>query len=161
MTRDLYDLAKPVRDAAIAEVERCLAIDAQIDGEPVNPAIVEGHALGTHMQALAVAYCSERYKTFKTGFVYDPISDIFALAIAQVAAHIASTVRPTVGGRPVSPTESGQQFLQQVAELFFEQLVNAEHGLQDFNIPLQRKDDGSIEVEAFDLGAMLSKRREK
>lgn len=161
MSNDLYDRAKPVRDAALAEVLRCLDLDGRIDGTPVNPAIVEGHKLGTHLQALVVAYCAEHFKTFQSGFTIDPILDIFAVAVAQVASHIAATTRPTVGGHPVTPTQSGQVFLRKVSHLFFEQLLAAEYGLQDFNIPLQRKADGSIEVEAFDLDAMLSKGRGK
>jgi hypothetical protein len=148
MTQDLYDIAKPVRDAALAEVMRCLAVDEKVDARPCDPAVIEGHKLGTHLQALVVAFCGERYKTFAFGLTFDPIIDIFAVAVAvaQVASHMAATARPTVGGRPVSPTQSGQVFLQKVATLFFQQLAAAEHGLQDFNIPLQRKDDGSIAV---------------
>ncbi|WP_445222219.1 hypothetical protein ACKWRH_21425 [Bradyrhizobium sp. Pa8] len=156
---DLYDTAKPVRDAAMAEVLRCLGADAQVDGVPVDPAIIEGHKLGTHMQALCVAYCADRFKTFTRGLTHDPILDIFAVAVAQVAAHIASTARPIMGGHPVSPTISGQVFLQRVADLFFQQLVHADHGLQDFNVSFARKDDGSIEVETFDLAHMLNKGR--
>lgn len=159
MTSDLYDTARPVRDAALAEIMRCLEMDAQTDAAPVNPAVVDGHRLGTHLQALCVAFCAERYQGFKVGFTTnDPLIDIYAVALAQVAAHMAGTARPTAGGRPLTPTQSGQLFLQKVAELFFQQLTHQEHGLLDFNIPFQRKDDGSIEVEAFDLDAMLKKR---
>ncbi|MCS3725469.1 hypothetical protein [Bradyrhizobium betae] len=160
MTRDLYDIAKPVRDAALAEIMRCFEADTKADGVPVSPAILEGHKLGTHMQALCVAHCAERYKSFTSGFVIDdPIVDIYAVALAQVGAHMAATARPTTGGRPVSPTVSGQAFIKKVAQLFFQQLVHMEHGLLDFNIPFQRSDDGSIAVETFDLAAMLNKGR--
>jgi hypothetical protein len=156
MSNDLYSIAKPIRDAAMVEVLRCLAVDANAAAEPVDIAIIEGHKLGTHLQALIVAFCAERYRTFQSGFITDdPIIDILAVAVAQVAAHMAGTVRPTMGGRPISPTASGQQFLQKVTELYFQQLVHQEHGLQDFNVSFQRKEDGSIEVEAFDLDAML------
>ncbi|EJN14714.1 hypothetical protein PMI42_01687 [Bradyrhizobium sp. YR681] len=158
MPNDLYDTAKPVRDAAMAEVMRCLAVDAQVDAAPVDPSIIEGHRIGTHMQALCVAYCADRFKTFRRGLTAEPITDIFAVAIAQVAAHIAATMRPTtMGGHPVSPTVSGQVFLQKVAQLYFQQLTLAEHGLQDFDISFARKDDGSVEVETFDLASMLNK----
>lgn len=160
MTHDLYDLSKPVRDAALTEIMRCFAADAKADAKPANPAVIDGHRLGTHMQALCVAYCAERYETFKSGLVADdPIVDIFAVALAQVEAHMAATARPTVGGHPVSPTVSGQAFIRKVALLFFQQLVHIEHGLLDFNIPFERKADGSIGVEAFDLEAMLGKGR--
>lgn len=158
MTRDLFDVAKPMRDAALAEIMRCLAADQQVEGAPINPAIVEGHKLGTHLQALCVAFCAEHFKTFKAGFTTDPILDIFAIAIAQAAAHVAATTRPTMGGRPVSPTASGQIFLRKVSELYFQQLVHTEHGLEDFNISFARNDDGSIEVEAFDFNALMKKR---
>lgn len=160
MTHDLYDLSKPVRDAALTEIMRCFAADAKADAKPANPAVIDGHRLGTHMQALCVAYCAERYDGFKSGLVVDdPIVDIFAVALAQVAAHMAMTARPTSNGRPVSPSASGQAFLLKVSELFFRQLVMMEHGLLDFNIPFERKADGSIGVEAFDLAAMLGKGR--
>lgn len=160
MSRDLYDIAKPVRDAALAEIMRCFEADTQAGEAPIDPALVDGHKLGAHLQAMCIAYCGERYKGFATGFVTgDRLIDIYVVALAQIAAHMAATARPTAGGRPLTPTQSGQVFLQRVADLFFRQLAHMEHGLVDYNIPFQRKEDGSIEVETFDFDAMLNKGR--
>lgn len=150
---DLYDAARPVRDAAWREVERC------IEAEPANATVVEGHRLGTHMQALCVAFCARRYKDFQPRAITgDDLREVYAIALAQIAAHMAATCRPMVGGQPLSPTQSGQVLLQAFAELFFSQLAHQEAGLLDFNIPFQRNADGSIEVEAFDFATMLKGR---
>lgn len=150
---DLLDEAKPVRDAAWLEIQRCIGSD------DLGPTIVEGHKLGTHLQALCVAFCARRYKDFHPrAIAADDLLQVYAIAAAQVAAHMAGTCRPMVGGQPLSPTRAGQIFIQQLAYFFFQQLTHQEHGLLDFNIPFQRKDDGSIEVETFDFHALMKKR---
>lgn len=95
---DLLDEAKPVRDAAWLEIQRCIGSD------DLGPTIIEGHKLGTHLQALCVAYCAQRYKDFHPrAIAADDLLLVYAIAAAQVAAHMAGTCRPMVGGATPKP----------------------------------------------------------
>lgn len=101
MSNDLYDSAKPIRDAAWAEALRCIG---DVD---LGPTIIEGHKLGTHLQALCIAFCARRYKDFQPRAIADDLLEVYAIAIGQAAAHMAGSCRPMVGGAPAKPHAVG------------------------------------------------------
>jgi hypothetical protein len=146
---DLFDLAKPVRDASLAEIERLLSRD-----QPAQ-AIADGHRLGTHLVALCIASCSERQRTLEQVEVNCNIHQTFAIAIGMLIGYAGSSFRPIINGRPLTPSQSGHLLMQVIGPCAMEQLVNAENGTLDFNINFVRTPAGEIVAEKFDVMDML------
>jgi hypothetical protein len=147
MSDDLFDLAKPVRDASIVEIDRVL-------GEQVQEAVRAGNLLGAHFTSVCMAFTSRRFEVL-TGPVNDPIQDILSIALANLFTHAAIAARPMAGGTPISPSMSGVVLFQKVAHYAFEMLAHHEAGLNDFVIPFERNADGSLEPRRFDVLDML------
>lgn len=58
---DLYDDARPVRDAAVAEIERLIA------GEPVAPDTRAANILAVHLTAVMMAFVARRHDRWGGG----------------------------------------------------------------------------------------------
>lgn len=150
MTKDILDLAKPIRDASIAETERMLAV-----GNPVAATIADGHRLAAHLVSVCIADSAERTKTLEEIMISYNLHEMFAIAIGQLIGYAASSFRPIVNGQPITPVMSGSRLMQMVAACALEQLLHVENGTLDFNLQFVRGEDGQIEVEKFDFAKMM------
>ena len=147
---DLFDLAKPVRDTSLKEIERLMAAD------PIPPAMEDGHRLGAHLVALAIAHTSERCQTLQEEVRanYD-VHAVFAVAIGILIGYAGSSFRPIVGGKPLSPTAAGHLLMQKIGPCAMEQLVNTENGTLDFSVSFSRSETGEIQPDEFDYAKMM------
>lgn len=150
MTKDILDLAKPVRDASLAEIERLLMRDE------VHPALADGHRLGTHLVSVAIAHSSERQRTLEphVGAGYD-VHAVFAVAIGMLIGYAGSSFRPMIAGKPLPSTTSGRMLMEKIGMCAMEQLANADNGTLDFNVTFVRKETGEIAPEEFDFAKMI------
>lgn len=150
MTKDLLDLAKPVRDAGIAETERMLAV-----GPPCQQTVADGHRLAAHLVAICIADSSERTKTLEQVMVNYNIHEMFAIAIGQLIGYAAASFRPFINGQPATPIMSGQILMQMIGACALQQLMHTENGTLDFNLQFVRKEDGTIAAAEFDYTKMM------
>ena len=146
---DLLDLAKPVRDAAIAEVQRLLATQ----GGPEYAR--DANVFGVHLTAVLMAFTSERHKLL-AGVVRDPdLIRTLAGGVACVIANVAMAFRPIRDGVPISADENAMMFMNVVVNEVMRQISICEQGLHDFVVPVQRDDGGALQVKPFDVFDML------
>ena len=147
---DLFDIAKPVRDAVIAEIDRALPAD-------VSAADREGLRLGTHLVAVLAAFGTRRLQVV-SGIIEDrDLRDVLALAIGQLVANTATTFRPVRNGKPLSPTQSAALLLHEIAEKTYRQTGGFELGLAEVHVPLALDKDGVLGTKAFDVMDMLGR----
>lgn len=148
MKNDLYDLARPIRDAALAEVER-------LTSHPdFCPNARDANILGVQLSAVLMAFVSDRVKR---PCVVDGngLNGVLAAAIGTLICNAAMGFRPMVNGQPMPASINAQFMLQQIWAHAVEQTAITEQGMQDFVVPFQRNADGALEVKPFDLNDML------
>jgi hypothetical protein len=145
---DLFELARPVRDATLPELERVL-------GEELPAVVCEGHRLGVHLVALSMAYTSTRHRATAGVIADNGLQDLLAIAYAQLVTHAATSFRPIINGRPVPASVNVLAFLQMIAGHALSQIEMQEAGLQDFVVPFQLNEAGTLEPTPFDVREML------
>jgi hypothetical protein len=146
---DIYDLARPIRDAALAEIERLMG------GADVCPNARDANRLGVQLSAVLLAFAADRHQ--QTGGLIrdDGLRFVLTAAIATQIANAAMAFRPAFNGKPVPPTMAAHAMLHDICARTLQQIAINEQGLADFVIPFQRNEGGELEVKPFDYNEML------
>ncbi|MDI1265002.1 MAG: hypothetical protein PS018_17265 [bacterium] len=146
---DIYDLARPIRDAALVEVERLTG------GANFCPNAKAANILGVQLSAVLLAYCADRHK--QTGGVVrdDGLHIIMRASIGTLIANAAMAFRPVINGQPVPPSAIVNAMLHDICASALHQTALNEQGLQDFVVSFERSNEGSLEVKPFDFSEML------
>lgn len=150
MSKDLFDVARPLRDAALVEINRI------VQGEPEADAnVIAANTLGVHLGSILMAFVSERYQTVDGHVKNDNLQGILASAIAVAVCNSAMSFRPVIDGQVMPGTINAHLLLQGIAQETFRQVACAENGLQDFNVQFRRNEDGALENTPFDFNSMM------
>lgn len=145
---DLYDLARPIRDAALVEIERLTG------GADFCPHARDANILGVQLSAVLLAYVSGRVNG--PGVVAgNGLQGVLAAAIGTLIANAAMGFRPMIEGKPVPPSMNAHFMLEQICAHTMQQIAINEQGLHDFVVPFQRSATGGLEVKPFDYTDML------
>jgi len=145
---DLYDRAKPARDAIVKQIE-------EMCGTKVRKERAEAMKLGAHFVALLAGYTSERHKLI-VGVVDD--GDLIAImtqAFGILLSNAASVYRPVVDNRPIHAMGNLIGMLQMTVMAAQEQIIAGESGMSDIAVPFALDDTGHLGIEEFDLRDML------
>lgn len=148
---DLFDDARPVRDATLVELERVLAGD-----DSVPHFVKDGCRLGTQMTALMMAYTAKKLNGTSGEIANEGLQDYLAIAISHVINYAVTGFRPVRNGKALSPLETFEGFLGLLIAHAVKQVQMSQAGLQDFTIPFRYR-DGVLTPEKFDLMDMLNK----
>lgn len=149
---DVFDMAKPVRDSVLIEMQRTA---------PGTAAMAERDAiaLGAHFVALMAAWGSKRHNTM-CGVVSDPdLQVVLCGAIAQLIANAAASFRPSFHGRLLTPTENTAAMLEAIVRGTFAQAHGIEHGYAEIAMPIRRDAAGGLHTTLPDVMAMLGAKR--
>ena len=146
---DIYELARPIRDAALAEIERLMG------GADFSPDAKAANILGVQLSAVLLAFAADRHK--QTGGLIrdDGLQFVLTAAVATLIANAAMAFRPAFNGKPVPPSMAAHAMLHDICAGTMQQIAINEQGLQDFVIPFQRNETGDLEVKPFDYSDML------
>lgn len=147
---DIYELARPIRDAAMAEIERMTSggADFSVDAKAAN-------ILGCQLSAVLLAFCADRHKQVG-GLVRDEgLHHILPAAIGLMIANAAMSFRPVIEGVPVPASAIAPSMLQRICACAMHHTALNEQGLQDFVVPFQRTEAGDLEVKPFDYTDMM------
>lgn len=147
---DLFDDARPIRDATVAEYERCLD-----DGVP-EP-LREGYRVGIHMASVLMAATAKRLGGLSGPIEAEGLMNYVAVAIAQGLAYGAMSFRPMQDGKPIPGSANLIHLANLIVAYAMNQVQMQEQGLQDFFVPFQMNKDGSISVKQFDFQDMMNK----
>lgn len=148
---DLFDDARPVRDATLAEMERVLASD------PDAPAFIkDGYRLGVQLTALMMTATAKKLGGVCGEIESNGLLDYAAIAIAQLIAYTAIGFRPVRNGKPITPVENLENFFELLAVHALKQVSMAQAGAQDFIVPF-RLNNGVMERVGFDVMDLLNK----
>jgi hypothetical protein len=147
---DLYDDARCVRDAAMAEIERLTG------GADVCSPGRDANMLGVHLSAVTLAFLANRLNATEGPVANGGQHWVLACGIGLMIANVAMALRP-IGpdGRPATPTAVAIALVELIAQHAMHHTQLNEQGLQDFVIPLRRSDTGALEVPAFDYTDLL------
>lgn len=144
---DLFDDARPIRDAAMKEITRLLEDDASSDRD--------ANILSVHLIALMMTFVVNRHGV-TSGQVRDQgLHQMLAGAFAELIANAAMGFRPLNSGQPISASLNAMMLLDLIAGKTLEQVSIHESGLHDFVIPFHRAEGGAIEVKPFDFAEIL------
>lgn len=146
---DIYDLARPIRDAALAEIERLTG------GADFCPNARAANILGCQLSAVLLAFAADRHQRVGGLIRDDGLQFIITASIATVIANAAMTFRPVVDGKPAPASLVAHMLLHQICDSTMQQVNINEQGLHDFVIPFQRRESGELEVKPFDFNEML------
>ena len=150
---DLYDDARPVRDAAMAEITRLMG------QENLSPDAVAANVLGVHLSAVMVTMAANRHKA-TSGMVADEnLALILTGAIATAVSNAATNFRPIHNGKPIPASLNAAMLLEMIATEVFRQVQINEQGLHDFVVPFTRRTDGQMEVKPFDAFEIMKGNR--
>lgn len=150
---DLYDIAKPIRDAALAETLRALSPDAVASTR-------DGGTLAAHLVAVLMAWGIER-----TGQTGGHIRDGELLAaigygLGLLAGNAGMIYRPmTRDGRALGAAESVLHLLNRVAATAMNLGIQIEQGTADVSLPITRRADGTLGAAPFDVMTMLGEQK--
>jgi len=146
---DLYELARPIRDAALAEIERLTG------GADFCPNARDANILGVQLSAVVLAFCADRHK--QTGGLIrdDGLHYVLTAAFATMTANAAMAFRPLVDGQLLPASAVASSMLQQLFAATMQQIAINEQGLHDFVIPFQRNGAGDLEVKPFDFSDLM------
>lgn len=148
MKTDLYDLARPIRDAALVEIDRLTK------GADFCPHARDANILGVQLSAVLLAYVSDRVKG--PGVVAgDGLNGVLAAAIGTLVCNAAMGFRPMIDGQPIPGSMNAYILLEQICKHAMQQAAINEQGLQDFVVPFQRSEDGGLEVKPFDFSDLM------
>jgi hypothetical protein len=146
---DIYELARPMRDAAIAEVLRLTG------GADFSPDARAANILGVSLTAIILAFAADRHKQ-TGGLIRDEgLHFVLPAAIATMIANAAMAFRPLYNGKPVPASAVAHSMLHDICVCTMEQTAINESGGQDFVIPFRRTEAGDLEVTSFDFNDML------
>lgn len=150
MTKDLFDVARPLRDAAVGEIGRVIQGEQETDAN-----VIAANTLGVHLGSIIMAFVSERHQTVDGQIRGDNLQGIIASAIAVAVCNAAMAFRPVIDGHVLPGTINAHLLLQGIAAETFRQVACAESGLQDFNVQFHRNADGALEKTPFDFSSMM------
>lgn len=149
MKNDLYDLARPIRDAAMAEIERLMA------SADVCPNARDANILGVQLSAIILAFAAERHKQ-TGGMIRDEgLHFVLTAAVGTMLMNAAMAFRPVLNGKPLAPSAVAHQMLHDICVHTMQQISINEQGMADFVVPFRRSADGELEVKPFDFNDML------
>lgn len=152
MKPDLYDLARPIRDAALAEVERLTG------GADFCPNARDANILGVQLSAVVLAFAAERHKQ-TGGLIRDEgLHFVLTAAIGTMLMNAAMALRPVFNGVPLPPAMVAQAMLHDICVRTMEQIAINEQGLQDFVVPFRRSETGALEVKPFDFNDLMKEK---
>lgn len=147
---DLYDDARPVRDAAVAEIERLIA------GEPVAPDTRAANILAVHLTAVMMAFVARRHDRSGGAPVQDPgFHGLVAAAVGSLICNISMGFRPIIDGRPMQPVDVAHHLLGLVALHAMSQTATSQAGCEDFVIPVRKDEHGDLKPVPFDVLDLL------
>lgn len=149
---DLCDVARPIRDAAIAEVTRLTGgADFDADARAAN-------ILGVHLSAVILAFAADRHKQ-TDGIIRDEgLHQVLPSGIAGMIANAAMAFRPVFNGQPVPPSAVAFSLLESICHQTMAQVATSECGAQDFVIPFRRTESGELEVTPFDFAELMKEK---
>ncbi len=150
---DLYDLAKPVRDATLVEMERLLATDPDLPDY-----IKDGYRLGVHLASLMMTATARRLGGLSGAIESAGLLDYATIAIAQAISYTATGFRPMRNGKPITPLDNLDGVFDLLVAHTFKQVQMAQAGAQDFTIPF-RLNNGVMEKVEFDFADLLKGER--
>lgn len=145
---DLLDIARPIRDAAVAETLRAMS-------EEALPATRDGGVLAAHMIAVMMAWGTSRHDVMR-GNVRDPdLLSALSYAVGLLVGNAGMIYRPTVNGEALAPTRSVGLMIQHLVPVALQLAAAIENGCADVSLPIGRQADGTLGRESFDVLAML------
>lgn len=148
---DLFEDARPVRDATLADLERVLATD------PDTPAFIkEGYRLGVHLAALMMTATAQKLNGASGEIQNNGLHDYAAIAISQLVSYVSTGFRPMRNGKPISPVENLCGFMELLAYHALKQVEMSQAGAQDFIIPF-RLNNGVMERVEFDYADLMKR----
>lgn len=148
MTSDLFDDAKPVRNATMVELIRAFDDD-------IPEFVRDGHALGVHLTSLLIAFSCLRLKLTSGQVAAPHLQEMVAIAIGQLLGHAAGAYRPIRNGVPLTPVQNLPLLVSMVAAHALQHANHCETGTQDFVVPFRLNAEGALEPEPFDIRDFL------
>jgi hypothetical protein len=147
---DLFDLAKPVRDATLAEYER--VNDADIP-EPLQ----EGYRVGMHLAAVMMVATGRRLGGFSGQVESEHLMHFLAVAISGALSYCATSFRPIAAdGRPIPSPNNLVQLTNLVLAYAMQSAQLSDAGAQDFVVPFHVNADGAVTLkQGFDYRDLL------
>lgn len=148
---DLFDIARPIRDAAVQETLRMMSDD-------VRPADRDGAVLGSHLVAVIMAWGSARHDVTH-GTLRDPdLMNALGYAVGLLLGNAGLIYRATSqDGSAIPPTRSVSCMVQRAVPVAMHLARMVEHGCADVSLPFGRQADGTLGVEKFDIADMLGR----
>lgn len=148
---DLYDIARPIRDAAVAETIRALAPDA-------TESCRDGALLSAHLVAVVMAWGHERGAD--SGTVKGAtLLEALAYAMGLMLGNAGMMYRPTINGDAITPVQSVRMMILRAAPTAVKLAAMAELGIAEVSMPIGRQADGSLGPQGFDFMDMLGGKR--
>ena len=147
--RDLFDLARPLRDTMLAESVRGMPAD-------ISPGRRAGAELSAHLIAVLFAWAAERNELIR-GQIRDPdLGEALGYTLGQLVGNVGANYRPIMAdGAAMRPADSVALLVNSLRRYAKALALSVERGVEDVSVPFCRNDDGSVGPEPFDFASMM------
>lgn len=142
--KDLFDIAKPVRDAAVRETLRALSDDT-------NRATRDGGELAAHLVAVLMAWGRERHQVTAGVSRMPDLLDSLGYALGLMLGNAGMIYRPAPDGVGIPMSQAVGQMLGRAVPVAMDLARRVELGSVDVSLPIGVQPDGTLGVERFDL----------
>lgn len=149
---DLYDIAKPIRDAAMAETLRAI-------GPEADPVTRDGATLGAHLIAVIMAWGSTRHD-ITHGLIRDgDLLDTVGYGVGLLVGNAGMIYRDMIKGEAVSPLVGVSRMIQRAVPTAMTLARRIADGTAEVAMPIGRQQDGTLGAKPFDVMDMLGEQK--